>query len=377
MTLKARMISKMTSLAKAERLTPSEVSPEDEAVSVTVQTPAGAFEFSCMQGEALLHAGLRSGVSLPYECATGTCGSCRGRLMSGEVDVGWEESPALAKLKRDKGDVLLCQARAKSDCLVRVPAKITQTAGVRAPEKFKGTISDSRRLTHDVMEFVVNLSGPMAFKAGQFALVSTSSVIGARAYSMVNYEPETQKIVFLVKRKPGGSFCDWLFRAQVDGAEVDVFGPLGRATFDLSEDKDLIIVAGGSGIAGMMSILERAIGAGYFERHLGHVFFGVPTLQDGFYLDRLAQYVVEAHGGLDVTLALSNEPAPQPRHPAFDEIGLASGFVHTALVSSMSGRYQNALAYLAGPPPMVDAALRVLISEGQLTPQDIRYDKFG
>ncbi|WP_343062240.1 2Fe-2S iron-sulfur cluster binding domain-containing protein [Hyphomicrobium methylovorum] len=346
-------------------------------MTVTIQTPTGAFEFPCQPGEALLHAGLNAGVSLPYECATGTCGSCRGRLMTGEIDIGWEASPALAKLKRDKGDILLCQARPKTDCLVRVPAKITQTADAATPAKTKGTISDSRRLTHDVVEFAVNLSEPMAFQAGQFAILTTPSVIGARAYSMVNYEAETNRIVFLVKRKPSGGFCDWLFSNEIDGAEIDVYGPLGRATFDTSEDKDLIIVAGGSGIAGMMSILERATRSEYFKRHRGHVFFGVPTLQDGFYLDELAKYVIESDGGLAVTLALSNETPPQERHPNYEQVLLTSGFVHTAMAASMANQYQNAMAYLAGPPPMVDAALRVLITEGQLSPQAIRYDKFG
>jgi toluene monooxygenase electron transfer component len=367
----------MTSLAKVERVRPREASQVDDLVTVTVQTPTGAFAFPCENGEALLHAGLRSGVSLPYECATGTCGSCRGRLMTGEVDIGWEESPALAKLKREKGDILLCQTKAKSDCLVRVAAKIEQASLESAPRKLKGTIFDNRKLTHDVIEFSVKLSRPMAFEAGQFVLISTPSVTGARAYSMVNYDAETERIVFLVKRKSGGGFCDWLFSEMIDGAEIDVYGPLGRATFDTSEDKDLIIIAGGSGIAGMMAILERATRSNYFKSHLGHVFFGVPTLQDGFYLDELAKYVEKAQGALDVTLALSNEPPPQASHPNYDGIQLASGFVHTAMASSMAGRYQNALGYLAGPPPMVDAALRVLISEGQLSPQAIRYDKFG
>lgn len=367
----------MTSSAKAECLLQQDTSRSEDAVTVTIQTPTAAFEFPCAHGETLLHAGLRSGVSLPYECATGTCGTCRGRLMTGAIDIGWEASPALAKLKRDKGDILLCQAQAKSDCLVRVPAKIVRTSGEGAPGKLMGTISDSRKLTHDVMEFSVNLSTPIAFVAGQFALISVPSIAGARAYSMVNHKDKTDKIVFVVKRKPGGGFCDWLFSEAVNGKEVSVFGPLGRATFDTSEDKDLIMVAGGSGIAGMMSIIERATRSGYFKHHLGHVFFGVPTLRDGFYLEELAKYVVKAQGGLDVTLALSNEPPPQPFHPNYEEIRLASGFVHTALASAMVGRYQNTLAYLAGPPPMIDAALRILITDGKLTPQSIRYDKFA
>ena len=96
------------------------------------------------------------------------------------------------------------------------------------------------------------------------------------------------------------------------------------------------------------------------------------VLKDGFYLDKLANYVTKAQGGLDVTLALSNETPQGACHPAYDEIQLASGFVHAAMASSMADRYQNVLAYLAGPPRMVDAVLRVLITEGQLPPQAIR-----
>ena len=34
-------------------------------------------------------------------------------------------------------------------------------------------------------------------------------------------------------------------------------------------------------------------------------------------------------------------------------------------------------AYVAGPPPMVDASLRLLLREARLSPADIRYDKFS
>ena len=43
----------------------------------------------------------------------------------------------------------------------------------------------------------------------------------------------------------------------------------------------------------------------------------------------------------------------------------------------MRGRVANVRAYAAGPPPMVDATLRMLLREGRLTPDNIRYDKFS
>jgi toluene monooxygenase electron transfer component len=43
----------------------------------------------------------------------------------------------------------------------------------------------------------------------------------------------------------------------------------------------------------------------------------------------------------------------------------------------MQGRYGQVRAYVAGPPPMVDACLRLLLREARLAPADIRYDKFS
>lgn len=367
-----------SSSAKLDCLDNSDAPSADTAHNVIVETPTGRFEFQCEDGETLLRAGLRQGVTLPYECATGTCGTCRGRVMTGDVGLGWNAAPALSKFKPDLGDVLLCQAKARSDCLVRVPSKSVgrEEAGAN-PSPIAGVIADSRQLTRDVIEFTIALPHEVAFEAGQFVLVNVEAVEGARAYSMVNFAPRVGEIVLVVKRKPGGGFCDWLFENDVKGTSVEIFGPLGRATFGPDDQKNLIIAGGGSGIAGMMAILERAAQVDHFSSFRGHVFFGVPTISDGFYLERLADYVQRAGGSLEVTLALSNDDPPSAFHPDFPSIRLAKGFVHEALSREMAGRYDNALAFIGGPVPMVDAVLRTLIAEGQLPPTSIRYDKFS
>jgi len=43
----------------------------------------------------------------------------------------------------------------------------------------------------------------------------------------------------------------------------------------------------------------------------------------------------------------------------------------------MKGKYHNLRAYVAGPPPAVDAAIRMLLLEARLTTDNIRYDKFS
>jgi toluene monooxygenase electron transfer component len=345
-------------------------------MQIAIQGKTGEFAFECTHGEPILRAGLRQGIGLPYECATGTCGTCRARIMSGEFDIGWGQAPGLARLKPERGDVLMCQARAHTDCLVRVPAQIETFRGP-LPDRRRAILSELRRLTADVAHFELSLSSPMRFEAGQFVILEAAGVSGGRAYSMVNFGPELDRIAFVLKRKPGGGFGDWLFEKAAQGSELAVFGPLGRAVFRPEEDKDILCIAGGSGIAGMMAILERAVRDDYFARHRGYIFFGIRTLADCFYLEELGQYAAASKGQLEVTLALSDEAATSSRHEREPALGLASGFVHEVAAQAMAGRYGNAIAYVAGPPPMVDGALRVLIAQAGLSAQQIRYDKFS
>jgi len=347
-------------------------------MTVTLQSKSGEFTFEAAADEPLLYAGLRAGLDLPYECSTGTCGTCRGRVMSGEVDIGWADAPGAARLKKEKGDVLLCQARARGDCFLRVPAETPKREGLAVlPAAYRGKIDVVERLTPDVTHIEIALDQPIAFEAGQFMVVTTECVTGGRAYSMVNYAKQTDRLVFVIKRKPGGAFSDWLFDHDVTGKTIDLFGPLGKATFKQDEALDLVCVTGGSGIAGIMSILNHAVDAKHFQRHRGQLFFGVRTLADGFYLDRLASLVNRAGGSLTVTLVLSDEAASTARHPQFPALHLAEGFVHDAAARLIEGPGHDAVGFVAGPPPMVDGAIRMLISSARLLPERIRYDKFS
>ncbi|MFL6572284.1 MAG: methanesulfonate monooxygenase, partial [Burkholderiales bacterium] len=159
-----------------------------------------------------------------------------------------------------------------------------------------------------------------------------------------------------------------------EGARLETFVPLGKATFEPGLGKNLLCIAGGSGIAGMMSILARAAEADYFERHWGRVFFGVRNMRDAFYLQELSSF---KQRNLEITVALSEEDVPEAARRDWPKLGFERGLVHEVVKRAMAGSYQNVRAYVAGPPPAVDAAIRVLLLDAKLTTDNIRYDKFS
>jgi toluene monooxygenase electron transfer component len=345
-------------------------------VRITVKARSGASEFDCEPGEKILHAGLRSGFELPYECGTGTCGTCKATLVSGRVESEWPEAPGGRYLK-SPAELLMCQCLARDDCALEVGVLRTREAGAPLPGALGGHVRGWRRLTHDVAAFDVTLDRPLDFDAGQFALLSVPGIAGARAYSMVNFERAARRLSFVVKKKPGGTVSEWLFGDGVEDTRLGLFAPVGHATFHPGLRKHVLCIAGGSGIAGMMSILQCAGEAGHFAGWDGHVFFGVRSARDGFFLDELHALQARDPARLAVTIALSDEDVPASLPAAYPGLAFARGLVHAVAGERMKGRFADVRAYVAGPPPMVDASLRLLLREARLSPADIRYDKFS
>jgi toluene monooxygenase electron transfer component len=272
----------------------------------------------------------------------------------------------------------MCQTLPDGPCALEVSGPIKPAvAEAGAPDHLAAVIARRKLLTHDVAVLDLDLERPVDFAAGQFMVMTIAGIPGGRAYSMVNYEPRTRRLVFLVKSKPGGRFSEWFFGDRVEGAAVRLFGPLGHATFHPDVPRDVLCIAGGSGIAGMMAILARACGAGHFDAHRGYVFFGVRSPRDVFFLDELLAFKRISPDRLHVTVALSDtdvDPALAETHP---HLAFARGMVHAVAGEHMKGKFENVRAYAAGPPPMVNATLRMLLLEGKLKSADIRYDKFS
>jgi toluene monooxygenase electron transfer component len=345
-------------------------------MKVVVTARSGTCEFECEPGEKILHAGLRSGVELPYECGTGTCGTCKAKLVSGRVESEWPDAPGIRYLK-GPAELLMCQCLAHEDCALEVGVLKTREADTPLPGALGGEVRGWRRLTHDVAAFDVDLDRPLDFDAGQFALLSIPGIAGARAYSMVNFGPSARRLSFVVKKKPGGAVSEWLLGDGVEGTRLGLFAPLGHATFQPGLPKHVLCIAGGSGIAGMMSILQRAGEARHFAGWDGHVYFGVRSERDGFFLDALQALQARYPARLAVTIALSDDEVPGSLTAAYPGLAFARGLVHAVAGEGMKGRFADVRAYVAGPPPMVDASLRLLLREARLSPADIRYDKFS
>ncbi len=345
---------------------------------IEARSKVSSCAFGAEPREPLLYAALRAGVAVPYECATGTCGTCKARRIAGVIVGDWAQAPGNAYLRADRDEVLLCQTRALGNCTFEIPGSVNLASTARVRPSFgQGVLTHIDRLTSDTVELLLDVDPQLDFDAGQFAVLRAPHIPGYRSYSMVNHPGSSPQAKFIVKQKAGGAFTQWLSSDAKSGDPVEWFGPLGKAIFVPQEQRTILCIGGGSGIASIISILE----IGCSSRHLDHfeadVFFGVRTNADLFYLDRLSAFAESFRNTLRVTVATSHE-APsaemRERHPC---LTFVSGFPHEIAARELAGRFAGRVAYVAGPPILVDVSIRMLITQGKLPVRDIRYDKFS
>lgn len=321
----------------------------------------GGATFPCDDGDTLLRAALRAGVGMPYSCNTGSCGNCRFELIEGHVRHLRADPPASTEKDRAKNRWLGCQAAPDGDCLVKFRAMDQYVPPVR-PASRQAVLTGATEITRDISEFTFRVDGSTDFRPGQYALLTVPGVSGGRAYSMSNL-PGEGAWRFMIKRTPGGAATGWLFGTK-PGSEITIDGPYGTATLKEDSPRDIVLLAGGSGLSPMVSIARGAEAAGMLRDHKLHVFYGARDTAD-----LCDASVLGAAAGSARFIAALSDPAADSGWTG------PTGFIHDVVAADMGAALKDCDVYFAGPAAM-SAAVQQMAHAAGVAPDQLHFDEF-
>ncbi len=227
------------------------------AASVKI-IPSGR-DFFVEGNESILEASVRAGLHLAYGCASGNCGSCKARVVSGEVRQIREHDYPLSGREREMGYILTCSNTAVTDLVLEAAEALSVDDLPR--QEIRATLRARERLGEDLMS--LHLQTPrtqtLRFMAGQRALLRLED--GSSAELPIASCPcDARNLHFLVRRRPGSPFAAALFGDQVrPGDLILIEGPLGRFVLDETTSAPAVFIAFGAGIAPMRSLIEHGL----------------------------------------------------------------------------------------------------------------------
>jgi CDP-4-dehydro-6-deoxyglucose reductase len=320
--------------------------------------------FQAQPEETILDAALRHGLCLPYGCRDGVCGSCRGKVLSGQVAHGKATLDALSEADRRSGNALFCCAMACSDLVIE-SREVTSVADIPV-RTLPARVHSLTRAAPDVMivELKLPASERLQFLAGQYVDILLRDG-RRRAFSIANSPHEDAFLQLHVRHIPGGQFTDHVFNTLKERDLLRLRGPQGSFFLRSDSHKPILLVAGGTGFAPIKAVVQQAI-AENSERPM--VVYWGGRQQADLYLLQLAQQWPAQHPQLRFIPVLSDAPAEQPWDGR-------RGLVHRAAMADhpdLSG-YQ---AYVCGSPAMVAAARHDFLTLCHLPAEEFFADSF-
>ncbi|BBG03328.1 MULTISPECIES: 2Fe-2S iron-sulfur cluster-binding protein [Pseudonocardia] len=330
----------------------------------------GGKQVPCHPDQAILDAFLRGGVWMPNSCNQGTCGTCKVRVLRGEVDHRDSPADTLAPDERAAGLALACQARLRSDAVVEPSGPGAGTAGrdTHPLRDLDTTVVDIEDIARDTRRVRLGLTDPLAFHPGQYVELAVPGSGVRRQYSLANTADEDKVLELHVRLVEGGAATErWIFDGLAVGDRVRAAGPLGDfflAPADEDGGEPMVMIGGGTGLAPLIALARTALTRDPGRQIL--LYHGVRGAADLYDLDLMAR-LGETHPGFTFVPVLSHEdPPPGTAH----RTGLPTDLFVDDVASARGWS-----GWLCGPPPMVEAGVKAF-KRRRMAPRLIHREKF-
>jgi len=269
-------------------------------------------EFFVEGNDSILDAALRAGIPLNFGCSSGSCGLCKARVVSGQVQKIRHHDYQLSEVERIQGYCLLCCHTPVSDLVIEAleaggPSDIPE-------QEIAARVKVAQRLGDRVM--MLHLQTPrssrLRFLAGQSVTLGFPSG-GEAVLPIASCPCDDRNLQFHLDQDAGGHFTEQVFAGALrPGDTVTVRGPWGDFILHQSADHPLVFIACDTGFAPIKSLVEHAMAADESERiHL----YRLATRSDGHYLANLCRAWADALDNFRYT-ALTAEPSSEWEHSA-------------------------------------------------------------
>ena len=319
-------------------------------------------------GSPLFFSLMEQGIYLPSACGgKGTCSYCKVRVNEGGGPVLPTERPFLSPEEMADNVRLSCQLKLRNDVSIVIPEELFLVKEYRARVAGKEPLTEVIELvTLDIIEPEEGITFKpgqyIQFEAPAYELNKTSDF---RAFSIASPATDHHQIKLFITRSPEGMVSIYVHDYMAVGSEVKLRGPFGDFYFRPDSDREILLVATGSGLAPIRSILHEIERTGVTRKTT--LFFGARSRADLFYYEEIK--------GLEQTLPdftyipiLSGQPDDDPWDGE-------RGFINS-LIENYVPQNPDLDVYICGAPIVIQVCEKALGEKG--LPKDrIYYDAFA
>jgi CDP-4-dehydro-6-deoxyglucose reductase len=309
---------------------------------------ADGHSFTALQDASILQSAHIAGVLLEHSCDTGRCGSCRTRMLSGSVKT-LKDTSGLTPSEQGSGWILTCAHAPASD--IHLDTAALGAGPTAVARTFPARIASLDLLAPDVIRTRLRLppSADFRFRAGQhIELIGPGGT--QRLYSIANPPGADQHVELHIRRVADGVLSRYWFNEARPHDLLRLRGPLGSFSLRLLAGLHLVLLATGTGVAPILSMLGELAQRPSEEQPLSSTLYWGGRVADDLY----AGPQLGSHPALRFVPVLSrtHQVWSGPR-----------GHVQDVLLAERANLTQT-VVYACGSAPMILDARAALAAQG-------------
>lgn len=223
-----------------------------------VEVKPSGHSFVVETTESLLDAGLRAGLNLDHNCANGSCGACKARLLSGDLVLTQHYDYRFTDQEKQQDWFLMCCHRPATE--VSLLAHEVGSAAEIPEQHIRARVQKIERLQQDVVQLSVRTprASSLMFLAGQAVALHLDGMKPVEM-ALASCPCDGMNLRFHVRRRVQDPFSELVFERLKKGRELVVTGPQGDFTLDDDSHRPMILLAWESGFAPIASLIDHAI----------------------------------------------------------------------------------------------------------------------
>jgi CDP-4-dehydro-6-deoxyglucose reductase len=315
-----------------------------------VQLQPSGHEFFVEGNDSLLEAALRAGLALDYGCSAGSCGKCKARVLSGQVQRMRHSDYVLGAAEKGAGTILMCCNTAVGDLVIEAREAHGATdmplQSIEARVKSVAPLPGDMRLLH----LQTPRSNRLRFLAGQSVTLELPGGMSA-SHPVAGCPCDDRNLQFHIRRREGDAFAAQVFENLDSADTVRIEGPRGSFVLNEESDRPLVFIAGGTGFAPIKSLIEHAMALDTAESL--HLYWAAAD-RSGLYLDNLCRSWGDALDNFHYT--------PLTQEGAASEDVVMQDMLQKLLQGQP--RLADCDVYVAAPAPWANAAEFQLLEHG-------------
>jgi NAD(P)H-flavin reductase len=240
-----------------------------------------------------------------------------------------------------------------------------EEAGAVTPAWWEGKVTAHERRRFDIAALTVQVTPELRYQPGQSVAVETALRPKLWRYYSPACAPRVDGTIELhVRAMDGGPVSTALVRELSVGDILRMGAPVGDMTLTHADGRDLLLVAGGTGLAPLKALVDQLIADPDTRRQRRvHLFFGARTAEELYDLPAV-RGLVQRHAWLRVVPAVSQDG------PFDGERG------EICEVVARAGQWSDHEVYVCGPSGMVEATVARMLDLG-IEDDRIHYDSFA